>query len=203
LVIKEVTKVYKIYQSELYPEIQTESNVYKDTIAWLDSCPIVYEIVTKTKSKAFGLGSSVYLGCIQKSNAPEAILGRLQQFRIELTKTMPSLFGWRAKFTLEHYKDKGFRGGFFQQWDTHFPRGCLVLDFTPETFENVIDKFEELYVFGSGFNTRMITLKTGKSKKTIKVVRAYDVNGAAYDENGIRISLETVSDLFCYLRKKI
>jgi hypothetical protein len=52
-----------------------------------------------------------------------------------------SIFPWRARFTLDHYRDKGFRGGFFQQWDASFPRSCLTLDYTKDTLEEVIDRF--------------------------------------------------------------
>ena len=48
---------------------------------------------------------------------------------------------WRAKFTLEHYQDKGFRGGFFQQHDAKYPRSCLTLDYTLETQQQVLDRF--------------------------------------------------------------
>jgi tRNA/tmRNA/rRNA uracil-C5-methylase (TrmA/RlmC/RlmD family) len=52
-----------------------------------------------------------------------------------------SIFVWRAKFTLEHYQDKKFTGGFFQQHDAKYPRSCLTLDYTPETFSEVLDRF--------------------------------------------------------------
>jgi tRNA/tmRNA/rRNA uracil-C5-methylase (TrmA/RlmC/RlmD family) len=52
-----------------------------------------------------------------------------------------SIFVWRAKFTLEHYQDKKFTGGFFQQHDAKYPRSCLTLDYTPETFNEVLDRF--------------------------------------------------------------
>ena len=114
-------------------------------IQWSDEHSIVWDIVTKTRSKAFGRRSCLYIGWAQSSMAPDAILERVRHFK-ELADSKSayhndSIFTWRARFTLEHYLDKGFRGGFFQQHDAKYPRSCLTLDYTPETLELVLDKF--------------------------------------------------------------
>ena len=76
---------------------------------------------------------------------PDAILERVRHFhgiiaRPEQFLSPKSIFPWRARFTLEHYREKGFTGGLFQQWNM-FPRNCLTLDYTPETLEAVLDRF--------------------------------------------------------------
>jgi len=67
-----------------------------------------------------------------------------------------SIFVWRAQFTIKHFQDKGFRGGFFQQHDAKYPRSCLTLDYTPETLQEVLDRFCEW--MDHAYNTRYLTL---------------------------------------------
>ncbi|MCX5758622.1 MAG: hypothetical protein NTU83_08980, partial [Candidatus Hydrogenedentes bacterium] len=95
---------------------------------------------------AFGLGSCEYIGWAQKSKEPDAVLERVWHMHELGEGKCPyhdpnSIFVWRAKFTLEHYQDKKFTGGFFQQHDAKYPRSCLTLDYTPETFNEVLDRF--------------------------------------------------------------
>ena len=147
---QEQTIVQRTFRSDVRPEIATTNPELADVIAWADDHPVAWEIVTKTRSKAFGIGSCVYIGWAQRSNAPEAVLERLRHFKelvdgggccMRNREGDDSIFVWRARFTLEHYRDKGFRGGFFQQHDARYPRSCLTLDYSPETLEEVLDKF--------------------------------------------------------------
>jgi len=137
------------FRSDVRPEIATTDPRLAQVIAWADANPVVWDIVTKTRSKAFGIGSCVYIGWAQRRNVPEAVLERLRHFKeladggdqwMRSREGDDSIFVWRARFTLEHYRDKGFRGGFFQQHDGQYPRSCLMLDYTPETLEEVLDR---------------------------------------------------------------
>ena len=136
----------QVYESEVLPDISTTDPAFAPIIAWADEHPVVWKIVTGRKSKAFGVGSCVYIGWAQRSTAAEAVLERARHMH-ELVEcqqpyyTRDSIFVWRAKFTIEHYQDKGFTGGFFQQHDEKYPRSCLTLDYTPETMEEVLDRF--------------------------------------------------------------
>ena len=144
--IHEQTVVRRTFASEVRTDITTNDPDLARVISWSDDNPVAWEIVTRKRSKAFGVGSSVYIGWAQRSQAPEAILQRLRTF-MELLEDQSNghpgnaIFRWRAKFTFEHYRDRGFTGGFFQQHDERYPRSCLVLDYTPETLEQVIDRF--------------------------------------------------------------
>jgi len=136
----------RIYQSDVRHEVRTADPALARVIAWADQRPTAWRIVTGHWSKAFGLGSCEYIGWAQRSTAPEAILERARHFMDLVDHPgkwghANSIFHWRAKFTLEHYFDQGFTGGFFQQHDANYPRSCLTLDYTPKTFEEVLDKF--------------------------------------------------------------
>ncbi len=168
----EETITKKIYQSEVVSEIRTSDPGFAHIIAWADNHPVVWKIVTGRRSKAFGLGSCVYIGWAQRSMAPEAILERVRYIHELVEGESPyhhenSIFAWRARFTLEHYKDKGFTGGFFQQHDAKYPRSCLTLDYAPGTFEQVLNKFcawMDLY-----YDTVRVTVD-GKTVRTFKEV---------------------------------
>lgn len=143
-VTEKITNI--VYQSEFVPEVRTINQSLARTIAWADDHPVVWRIVIGRKSKAFGLGSCVYIGWAQKSMEPDAILERARHMHELGEGKCPyhdpnSIFVWRAKFTLEHYLDKKFTGGFFQQHDAKYPRSCLTLDYTPETLQEVLDRF--------------------------------------------------------------
>ena len=121
--------VQKTYQSSVLPEVRTQNENLSRVITWADANPVAWKIVTNHRSKAFGLGSCVYIGWAQRSMAPEAILERVRHLYEVLhgrEYPNPSIFRWRACFTLEHYRDKGFTGGFFQQHDERYPRACLT-----------------------------------------------------------------------------
>ena len=146
-----------VYRSETHPELWTEGPVYGEALAWLDANPIAYEIVSTKKSTTFGRGSSTYLGCYQTGSDRVSLVHRISVLRhYALEEPEDTLHGWRARFTLRHYKDKGFRGGFFQQWDGRYSRGCLDLDYTPETFKKVLARFRAWCDTGCVFPTRRI-----------------------------------------------
>jgi hypothetical protein len=135
-----------LYRSSKRPDVVTDERDLAKAIAWADELPRAWDIVTQKRSKAFGLGSCVYIGWAQKSMAPEAILERLSHFHRLATGKEPHLCPehiqcWAARHTFERYRDKGFTGGFFQQHDQKFPRLCMTLDYTPSTREEVIDRF--------------------------------------------------------------
>ena len=142
----EQTITTTMYQSEVLVQVQTTNPTLAPIIQWADEHPVVWQVVTTKRSKAFGLGSNQYLGSIQSSIEPGDILERVKHIHdiVECKQpcyTADSIFVWRAKFTLAHYNDKKFTGGFFQQHDAQYPRSCLTLDYTPETYEEVLDRF--------------------------------------------------------------
>jgi len=148
-------------------EVETTNPELAKVIEWADRNPVVWKIVTGTRSKAFGRKSSFYIGWAQNSKSPDAILERARAFREEIFTTdyrARQIWGWRACYTFEHYRDKDFKGGFFQQWDEKYPRGCLTLDYTPETLEEVLDQFEKW--IGSSYNSVRITID-GKTVRTL------------------------------------
>jgi len=162
--------VQKVFISETQPEILKTCPDFAEAIQWADDHPLVWDIVTKTRSKAFGRGSCVYIGWAQKSMAPDAILERLRHFKELVDGNSPyhdadSIFRWRAQFTLTHYRETGFRGGFFQQHDAQYPRDCLTLDYTPETLELVLDKF--CAWMGRSYATQNVTVD-GKTVRLFK-----------------------------------
>ena len=144
--IHEQTVVRQTFQSEVQPDVTTNDPALAAVITWADENPVAWEIVMHKKSKAFGVGSSVYIGWAQRTLAPEAVLERLRTLKDLLEESSNghprnSIFRWRARFTIEHYRDKGFKGAFFQQHDERYPRSCLSLDYTPQTLQEVIDHF--------------------------------------------------------------
>ena len=164
--------VERTFRSDVRPEIATESPELAEVIAWADDNPVAWEIVTRTRSKAFGTGSCVYIGWAQRNSAPEAVLERVRHFRelvdggdcwMRKREGDDSIFVWRARFTLEHYRDKGFRSGFFRQHDARYPRSCLTPDYTPETLQQVLDQF--CAWMDRYYNTTRITVD-GKTVRT-------------------------------------
>ncbi len=138
--------VQKVFISEKRPDVCTACPDFEPVIQWADDNPVVWHIITARRSKAFGRGSCVYIGWAQKSMAPDAILERVRHFKELVDGNSPwhnadAIFRWRAQFTLAHYQENGFGGGFFQQHDAQYPRSCLTLDYTPETLEVVLDRF--------------------------------------------------------------
>lgn len=159
------------YRSSVRPEIETrqfredeESSIASiaKLIAWADENPVAWDIVIGTKSKAHGRTSSRYLGSGRGTESCDVIY-RLQQFEYELNGPIreheavrESIFRRSARFTMERYRDKGFTGGMFQQFDGRYDRGALVLDYTPETRDEVIDRF--LAWCGRDFETHAVKI---------------------------------------------
>lgn len=139
------------FVSEVLPEVNTQDTDLGKTIAWADANPFVWKSVTSTRSKAFGRNSCEYIGWAQRSTAPEAVLERARHFHSCVDPNVSrgldyrsrDIWGWRARFTFEHYQDKGFTGGFFQRFDGRYDRDCMTLDYTPETLPQVVRNFME------------------------------------------------------------
>jgi hypothetical protein len=147
------------YRSSAYPNICSCSERDVEAIEFIDKSPVVFEIVTGDKSKAFGADSCVYIGWAQKNNRTPAIINRIKTFMRILSgefagEQKGTIWNWRAQFTLDHYNDKGFKGGFFQAHD-RYPRGCLSLDYTPKTLQEVIKWF---YGWSCNSETQRITI---------------------------------------------
>lgn len=146
--VKTVEVVTLTSETKGFEGVSTCDENYAPVIEWADANPIVWKIVTGTRSKVFGRGSSEYIGCSSGSDSL-AVLYRLAHFKKQIephfdppaSTRRAEFWEWRARFTLEHYADKGFRGGLFQQWDGKYHRGCTHLDYTPETLSEVIDRF--------------------------------------------------------------
>lgn len=157
------TTVTKFFCSIVLPDVETQSPQLSSVIEWADKNPIVWKIVTGTKSASFGKNASTYFASA-RGDLPGSILARAVYFKGELErdpKNFPDRKGedfwaWRARFTLEHYNDKGFKGGFFQQYDGTYPRGCAYLDYTPETRDEVIKRFLEWCDQSYKFPTREV-----------------------------------------------
>lgn len=150
-----------LWRSERRPEVFSNDPALAEVIAWADAEPRAWHIVAGRRSKAFGAGSCTYIGWAQRGMAPEALLERLRHLHDLATGRdphpgPPSIFPWRARFTLEHYGDIGFTGGLFRQHEDGFERLCLTLDYTPLLLQPVIDRF--LAWCGRGGRTTRVTL---------------------------------------------
>jgi len=157
------------YRSDLHPEIETEDTNLAKVIRWADANPHVWKIVTTNKSKAYGRNSCNYIGWAQGKTTPEAILERARHFHDLVLGHEPHIgpshiFVWRAQFTFEHFRDKNFTSGFFQQNDGKYSRNCMTLDYTPETLEEVIDRF--LKWCGGSYKTEYVTV----DKKVVRQI---------------------------------
>jgi hypothetical protein len=162
----EETQVLVWFSSEIHPEIRTRREDLAEVIEWADANPKVWRIVRENKSKAFGQKSSMYLG-YQRGPSPSAALDRATRFgeivKLERSGSV-SIFTWSARFTLENYGAKGFKSGFFRQFDGTHDRGCCYLDYTPETLNIVIDRF--LQWCGNTFETQEVRVD-GKTVRTV------------------------------------
>jgi hypothetical protein len=128
------------YVSTVEPGLQTEDESLAKALEWADANPVAYRIVTQKKSVVFGRDSSEYMGIHRDGNDHDSVLRRINHLRLETLKE--GIFGWRARFTMEHYlKRGGVRGDLFRLWDGEYHRSCLFLDYTGATIETVIDQF--------------------------------------------------------------
>jgi hypothetical protein len=150
----EVVTRTTLYLSEVNPDIETDSPELAKVIAWADELePHPYDLVMGTKSKAFGRNSSLWYGYERGENNALKVLSRLERFRQRLApsegapKGALDLWSWSARFSLDHQHDPGFTGGLFQEhcfWvetGEVYARNCMVLDYTPETLDQVREKF--------------------------------------------------------------
>lgn len=164
------TLEYEKLTSDFMPEVTTSTPGYAEAIEWADANPVAWRIVTQTKSKAFGRGSSFYLGCVQDGKDPETVLERVAALKFELDRPrhydakvgiapVDDFHLWKVKFTLAHYEDRGFKGGFFQQIDVAgYSRGCSHLDYTDETLPEVLRRFQEWCDQGYKFETQHVQI---------------------------------------------
>jgi hypothetical protein len=150
------------YVSDVDPALVSESPIIAETIEWADANPVVWKIVRGTRSAPFGKNASTYLGS-GRGDSPSSAIYRAGHLRAESLRK--DFWGWRARFALEHYGDKGFRGGFFQQFDGQYNRGCCDLDYTPDTLDEVIAQFVEWC--GPLFETREVRID-GKSVRVFR-----------------------------------
>jgi hypothetical protein len=162
----------KHYVSSVLPEIDVTADNYAKVIEWADATPNVWAIVRGNKSAHWGRNSSTYVAYGRGESAEGAchrasvLMAYATLGRASEAHGVPEsdLFGWSARFTIEHYKDKGFRGGFFQQFDGQYQRGCISLDYTPSTLDLVIDRFVDWC--GKMFTTREVWI----DKKVVRRV---------------------------------
>lgn len=154
-----------VYSSDVVPEIVGAGEYDAEVIAWADAKPVVWKIVMGTRSKVFGKNASTYCG-YERGDSPRGALARAGRFKTAIDDS--GIFGWRARFTMDHYTDKGFRGGLFQQFDGTYDRGSMYLDYTPKTLDTVVNHFIEWCNLGYKFPTAAIKLDK-KIIKTFKV----------------------------------
>jgi hypothetical protein len=129
------------FASSIRPDLSTEDEALAVAIDWADQHPVAYRIVTGTRSAVFRRGSAEYPGYYRDGDRANCVLRRLQHLMDRTGET--GIFGWRARFTLEHYADPGFRGALFQLWDGQYARSAIVLDYTPALLETVLDQFTQ------------------------------------------------------------
>lgn len=164
-----------VYASEVRPEIATEHEAFANVIAWADEHPQAYRIVTASKSKAFGLGACTYMGCVQRGNGADSVLERLAHLKRSLEgsghgRSDEDFWSWRARFTLDHFGERGFTGGFFQEHNVwtdgkEYPRHCTYLDYTPTTLEEVLDRFVLWADSSNRYEGRTRVTVDGKDKR--------------------------------------
>ena len=158
-----VTTTY--YQSEVLPDVRTENAALGEIIAWADANPVVWKIVTENRSKVFGKNANLYYG-YERGGGPEKALLRAARFKEELervydpplSKTRQDFWSWRARWTLENYAKKGFKSGYFQEWDEKFARGCTELDYNAASLEEAIDRFLTWCRSTCPYDTKKITV---------------------------------------------
>lgn len=136
--IEEVRPVV-MFKSDVLPDVVTQDEGEAQIVAWADAHPIVWRIVTETKSRVFGRNATTYHG-YQRGVGGRLALARVRVFREHL-ETCGPFWQWRARFALEHYNDKGYRGGHFEQWDGTYTRGGAIVDYTPRLLDEAIDRF--------------------------------------------------------------
>jgi hypothetical protein len=160
--VEVIRKPVTRYISDVVPEVVGDCEVDAEVIAWADANPVVWKIVMGTRSKVFGKNSSTYMG-FERGDSPTAVLARVSYLKDvtsapDTTSLHENIFAWRARFTIEHYTDKGFKGGFFQQFDGTYDRGSMCLDYTPKLLDEVVKHFLEWCDVGYKFPTASVKL---------------------------------------------
>ncbi len=164
------TVTVRTYTSSVRPDVSSTSQYGREAIAWADANPVAWKIVTGHKSAAFGKNASTYIGWSQGGDSSSAVIERVATLR-RAALERDSIWSWRARFTLRHYEDRGFKGGLFDQFDGQFKRNCITLDYTPRTLHAVIDRFMSWCADGPNkFPTREVRVED-------RVVRRYDERG--------------------------
>lgn len=157
----ESTQTTVLWRSDARPEVTTVDSDLAKAIAWADAHPCAWDVATQTRSRALGRDSCEHTGWAQRSMAPGAILERVRKLHYLATASdafrgPATIFTWRARFTLEHYREPGFTGGFFRQHDDKHHRLCMSMDYTPETLDAVVSRFLEWC--GRDYKTEYVTL---------------------------------------------
>lgn len=133
------------WRSQARPEIIVTNERWDlPVLRWADAHPVVYEIATGCRSKAYGVGSCAHAGWAQRANTPEAVFERIRTIYDDVHDPLKGLgiFRWRALFTLEHYRDKGFTGGTFAAVLPREARSSvLTMDYTPDLVLDVAQRF--------------------------------------------------------------
>jgi hypothetical protein len=164
MITRQETRTILYYRSSVV-DVETESIAMVPFIEWADANPIAWKIVMDSKSKAFGINSTN-----GGNSSSSGVLPRLEFLKCESERADP-FWGWRARFTLEHYMEKGFKSGFFQQWDGTYHRGCSSLDYTPATLDEVVSRFLAWCDIGwrqDGYHFHFPTVEVRLNKKTIR-----------------------------------
>lgn len=173
MITKTETREHTVYTSSAYPAIVSEKHKDAEVIKWCDENPVVWDIVTGRKSLTFGMHASHYIGWAQGSNTQDAILARAHEFMrciLEANVKRGNYHALRAQWTMEHYNDKGFKTGFFIQHDgSPYPRLSWSHDYTPDTLQEVAERFVAWcgFLYGDMYDgEHYVTLhKPGKMKK--------------------------------------
>ena len=168
-----VTRYETIYTSSVRPDVSSTDQRDIPVLEWADAHPIAYDVVTKKKSGVWRPGSSTYLGC-SSGETSSAILFRLRTLKHYVDEHVAqglvgrdNIFCWRARFSLEHFNDKGFKGGFFQEFDGKYPRGCIDLDYTPETKEEALDRFHAWCRSGYDYGAKELWIDKKVARKLV------------------------------------
>lgn len=167
---QETTVTVRTFVSSVRPEISATSQYGRQAIAWADANPVAWKIVTGCKSAAFGKNASTYIGWSQGGDSPSAVIERVATLR-RAALERESIWSWRARFTLRHHDDRGFKGGLFQQFDGQFVRNAIALDYTPRTLPAVIDRFIAWCA------SSPVKFETSEVRVEDRVVRRYDERG--------------------------
>jgi|HubBroStandDraft_2_1064218.scaffolds.fasta_scaffold00001_74 hypothetical protein len=182
--VEVVRKPITTYVSDVVPEVVGVGEMAASTIAWADANPVVWKIVMGTRSKVFGKNASAYMG-YERGDSSTAVLARVSYLKdvtsapdttsphetlgaLQRCRVIPNIFVWRARFTIQHYTDKGFKGGLFQQFDGTYDRGSMYLDYTPKLLDEVVKHFLEWCDLGYKFPTAAVKLDKNVIK-TFKV----------------------------------